>query len=348
VWEEVSETTKVLQEIRATLAPSDRILREARKRRTRVLTAARAFQGIRDSYNSGSIAHGTANSDLDADCGIVLDRRTYPDLGPDGDGDGPNELLSEFRDFVADTLAEEDEGIEVRLTKRRAVKASFHQEVDGADPSVDLVMALERKSAPGIWIPNRPEDAWDPAHPAKHTELFTLGAADLVRTRARAVRLMKGWNTQYANPGLSSFNIEALAWECIEEATSEAEALAELFTYAAKELAGGETDDPAGVSGAIRLLIDQGDVVARLEKAAELLRQAVDQDEDEEAVREALAGVFWDYVTPAEGSTSKAAYADALRRGKTVSVGESGLSIGAAAGTKPLKRTRSYGDGPGR
>jgi hypothetical protein len=266
----------------------------------------------------------------------------------DGEGEGPNGLLAEFRDFVSDRLGEDDDGVEVRLTRRRAIKTSFHQEVDGADPSVDLVMGLERKSAPGLWIPNRPEDSWDPAHPAKHTDLFTSGAPDLVTARARAVRLMKGWNAQYANPGLSSFNIEALAWECIEEAIGEAEVLAELFTYAAKGLAGGETDDPAGVSGPIRLLLDQDEVVARIEKAAELLRQAIDQDEDEEAVREALAEVFWDYVTPAEGSTSKASYADALRRGKTLSVGQSGLSVGAAAGTKPLKRTRSYGDGPGR
>jgi hypothetical protein len=59
--------------------------RDARERRRRVLKHAKSFPGIRGTFNSGSIAHGTANSDLDADCGVILDRRTYPDLGPDGD-----------------------------------------------------------------------------------------------------------------------------------------------------------------------------------------------------------------------------------------------------------------------
>jgi len=97
----MSITGSILDDVRGLLAPSNSILREARDRRSRVLKAAKAFRGVRDSYNSGSIAHGTANSDLDADCGIVLDRRTHPDIGPDGDGGGPNKVVHEVRDLIA-------------------------------------------------------------------------------------------------------------------------------------------------------------------------------------------------------------------------------------------------------
>lgn len=339
----VSAATKILDDVRAQLAPNKAVLDEARGRRGLVLKAAKAFRGVRDSYNSGSIAHGTANSDLDADCGIVLDRRTHPDLGPDGRGEGPNEIVSEVRDFVAERLAKEDEAVEVRLTKRRAIKATF-----GEDPSVDLVVALERRDEPGVWIPNRPEDDWDPAHPAEHTSLFLSGSPELVRVRAHAIRLAKGWNGQYEKPGLSSFNIEALAWESVEGTMSDAEALTEVFAYGAKELAGGETDDPAGVSGPIRVLIDRREVVKRLVHASDLMGRALDAGDDKDAAREALAELFWDYIEPPESSTSKAAYADALRREKTLSVGPAGLTIGAAAGTKPLKPTRSYGDASGQ
>ena len=37
------------------------------------------------TFDSGSVAHGTVNKPVSgADRGVVLDRRTYPELGPDG------------------------------------------------------------------------------------------------------------------------------------------------------------------------------------------------------------------------------------------------------------------------
>jgi hypothetical protein len=122
----VGRTTEILDDVRRQLAPSNDILVEARTQRERVLDAAKAHGGVRDTYNSGSIAHGTANSDLDADCGVVLDRRTYPNLGPDGDGEGSKDIVSEFRDFVAEKLREDDDRVEVRVTKRRAIRARFN------------------------------------------------------------------------------------------------------------------------------------------------------------------------------------------------------------------------------
>ncbi len=79
----MSTVGSILDDVRAQLAPTDKVLKGARDRRGLVLAAAAKFPGMLRSYNSGSIAHGTANSELDADCGIVLDRREYPELGPD-------------------------------------------------------------------------------------------------------------------------------------------------------------------------------------------------------------------------------------------------------------------------
>lgn len=342
----VGKTTNILEDVRRHLAPTDDILAEARARRARVLDAARAHGGARDTYYSGSIAHGTANSDLDADCGVVLDRRRYPTLGPEGDGEGSKEIVSEFRDSVAQRLREDDERVDVRVTKRRAIRAKFNSDVDGFDPSVDLVVALERSHQPGVWIPNLPEDGWDPAHPAEHTRLFASGSKTLVRVRARAVRLAKGWNQQYKRPGLSSFNIEALAWECVEESMSEGEALHEIFAYGAKELAGHDTDDPARVSGPIRRLIDRDEVVKRLENAAGLMQRALDADGvDDDEAQETLSELFWKYVVPPAGSSNKSAFAARLRTGEGVRVGATGLTLGS--GTN-LKRTRSYGDAEAR
>jgi hypothetical protein len=73
------------------LAPEDTVIKEARERRDTSKAAGESFPGALRSYNSGSLAHGTANcpvhqrdKGLDADCGVVLDRRAYPTLGPDG------------------------------------------------------------------------------------------------------------------------------------------------------------------------------------------------------------------------------------------------------------------------
>jgi hypothetical protein len=123
---------------------------------------------------------------------------------------------------------------------------------------------------------------------------------------------------------------------------NEAEALAELFAYGAKELAGGETDDPADVSGPIRLLLDRDQVVNRLEIAASLMQRALEHEDDQTGAREALSELFWDYVEPPKGSSSKAAFASELRKGKSLGVGTGGLTLGA--GRISLKPTRSYGD----
>jgi hypothetical protein len=121
--------------------------------------------------------------------------------------------------------------------------------------------------------------------------------------------LAKGWNGQFADPALSSFNLEAIAWECVEE-----------------------------------LLVDRPLAAERLEKAAQQMDRAIENEDDEEAAREALSELFWEYVDPPAGSSSKAAWAASLRSGnEAVSVGAAGLELNAP---RPgLKNTRSWGDG---
>lgn len=70
----MSETLEVLDEVREAVAAEDVTVKTARQRRDDALDHGKGFEGVATAYNSGSIAHGTANDDTDADCGIVLDR----------------------------------------------------------------------------------------------------------------------------------------------------------------------------------------------------------------------------------------------------------------------------------
>jgi WD domain, G-beta repeat/APAF-1 helical domain len=81
----LSFTQQVLDDVRTQIAPEDAALKEARERRDTTRTAAEDFAGVRHSFASGSLAHGTANcpihqrdKGLDADTGVVLDRRSHP------------------------------------------------------------------------------------------------------------------------------------------------------------------------------------------------------------------------------------------------------------------------------
>lgn len=333
---------EMLDEIRGAIAPSDAVLRAARERRDRVLSLARGSPRTLRTYSAGSIAHGTANEDTDADCGVVLDRRVHPDLGPDGKGVGPREVVEQVRSLLREKMGT-DEGVGYRLTKR-AIKVTFIDEVDGQNPSVDLIVALTRRDAPGLWIPNLKADAWDASDPERHTELFTSGARELRRIRARATRLAKAWNKQWASPAFCSFQLEAFAWHAITESMNLGEALAALFSYGASDLLRHDTPDPAGVSPPIRTLIDRAQAAQRIERAAALMREALGAD-DADGVRDVLAQLFPDYVTPPGMSASKAEFAARLRRGNEgLTFGAAGLQIGGTG--RPLKPTRAYGDGP--
>jgi hypothetical protein len=339
-----SYTGKILEDVRRQLAPSDRVLEVARARRRAVLDAAMTFPEARRRYNSGSIAHWTANNDLDADCGIVIDRRKFPELGPDGDDVGPTAIVQRVVGVVAPLV----EGATI-TTSKRAITVKFNAPVEGWDPSVDLIVGLDRREKPGLWIPNLWSDSWDPSHPERHTELFLGQDTPVRRVWARAVRLAKGWNMQsiFDKPGLSSFNIEALMWMCITDEMSEAEALAELFAFGGRELVVAPTPDPAKVSPPIKLLLDDAIVVARLNDAAKLMETALDHDDDENAVREALSSLFPEYVEAPAAASGKAAMATSLREkgNAAFGIGKTGTELGAAvAGSTSVKHVRSWTD----
>ena len=339
----LQNTASHLNDVHAELAPSDDTLSAARSRRDEVLAKAKSYRGALRTYNSGSIAHRTANHDTDADCGVVLDRRSHPSLGPDGEGEAPNETVEEVREFLREGLKEDHPDIRFRVTKR-AIKVSFNEPLDDeTDPSVDLIVALTRKNGQGLWIPNMETQDWDASDPEYHTKVLTDEPADLRRVRAKVIRLAKGWNTQFAEPGLCSFNIEALALSCITEEHGVPDGLAEFFRFAASDLKKRFTPDPAGVSKPIKLLMDRDVVVGRLNRAAKRMKDALDNDDDKVKVQEAMAGLYWKYVSPPDGSASKEGIASAIRSGSPA-LGVSGGALSfAGSGGSNIKPTRSWG-----
>jgi len=77
------------------------------------------------------------------------------------------------------------------------------------------------------------------------------------------------------------------------------------------------------------------------------MEEALAHDGDQTAVREALSSLYWQYVQPPRGSTSKAAFASVLRGGNA-GVGISGGLVISTQNTVPLKTTRAYGRGHGQ
>src|SRR4029077_10014350 len=98
---------EILTDVRDQIAVDDEVLSETKARRNVVKRAARKFEGALKTFDSGSVAHGTPNKPIsDADCGVVLDRRTYPELGPDGEDEPPNEIVAEMAEFVIARVGE--------------------------------------------------------------------------------------------------------------------------------------------------------------------------------------------------------------------------------------------------
>lgn len=324
------------------LHPGDETIATARARRDEVLDIAANFDGGLRTYWSGSIAHHTANFDTDADGGIVLDRRSYPKLGPDGHDVGPEDVVIQVRDFVRKALVKSHPDLRTRLTKR-AIQITYHEPVsddDGADPSVDLIVGLTRRNQPGLWIPNREKSAWNPSHPEKHTELLTAEPKSLRQKRARVIRVVKGWNKQFSEPAVCSFNIEALALQSVEMGVGFAESLLSLLEYGERDLKRRQTPDPAGVSPPIKTLVARQQAADRFGRAASQLREALDNDDDECKALAALFKMFWKYIEPCESDKT-------LR--DSLTVGGSNFTtagvVATSASGRRQRTTRSYGRG---
>jgi hypothetical protein len=349
----LSITEQVLEDVRAQIAPEDAALKEARERRDTTRTAAEGFEGVRHSFASGSLAHGTANcpiherdEGLDADAGVVLDRRSHPTLGPDSaDQDGPTPIVEAMRDHLRRELRPDYPHVRFRITKR-AILITFHEPLAGGeDPTVDLVVGLERVDEPGLWIPNTETDDWDPSDPEEHTRLLTTRADPKVLrvTRARAIRLAKAENKRTAVPPLCSFNVEAFGLMFVEDGMDEPSALLGLWEEGARDLGRRLTPDPADVSGDIKV-VDRQRAIDRLQFAADQLALALDHDDDEAEVRTALRPLWPDFIAERPGEASKARTAATLRRRSSLGISSTGV-LTTSGGTTLAKQPRSFGDG---
>lgn len=342
--QEADHTAEVLEEIRVEISANNDDLATARERRNAVQGVAQGYNGALRTFSSGSVAHGTVNNPVDdADCGVVLNRVVHPTLGPDGaDGDGPRMITESIRDHVMVKVREIYPRARGTLIKRAILITFDEPDDEGVDPSVDLVVALTRKDAEGLWIPNREADDWDASHPEEHTRLLTGDEKPLRVHRARVIRMAKAAIKHDTTPALISFNVEALALSHITTVASLAVSLQLFFAKAASDIARGLTDDPAAISGTIKLPggMTRERSAKRLRHFADKLQEAIDNGDDREAVESALAELYPAQLPDAQRS-AKARLADAIRRSDVGAI-RTGLSIAPAAAVKP---THSYGDG---
>ena len=202
-----------------------------------------------------------------------------------------------------------------RLIKRAILIRFNEPNADGVDPSVDLVVTLTRKEGSGVWIPNRDKDDWDASDPECHTRLLTAEPGRLRRHRARVIRLVKAAIKGDSTPALISFNVEALALEHIDGVNGLIYSLQHFFAAASDSIKAGLTEDPAEVSGKIKLPdgITRTRAAKRLGFFAEKIQEAVDA-EDREVAESALADLYPDQLPNAKRS-AKEALANALRSG---------------------------------
>ena len=336
----MGETANRLEDVKKKISADDLVLDEARRRRREVLRICAGFPGVLGTFSSGSVAMGVVIDPVeDTDGGMILDRRCYPSLGPDGDGETPVEVVGDLHDHLGPFVRETWSKATVHDMKR-GVTVRMHEPVwGGQDPFVDVVVAMQRRAASGLWIPNLVAVCWDASDPQCHVELMTSGSRALRRVRAQVVRLAKAWNKQFVEPALSSFNIVALALECIDTVIPLEVALHRFFEHGAASLAVRRTEDPAGVAGPIKLEGTKDVAVARLGAARDHLAAALAADDDLDVVAAELHEVFWTLLPEPAGAASKAAVADLLRQGTPrFRTTASGLEVAGAVTSK-----RSFG-----
>lgn len=295
-------TDDILSDVQYQIAADDDVLAEARERTNLVLEIPLRFPGARRTFRSGSLAVHTFNDPVtDGDGGVVLDRRCYPTLGPDGSDQIPNGIVAEMCALL---------GPEVRKTypnarchtSKRGPKVLFGAPLKGQDPTVDLVVALDLRDADGLWIPHLEKKRWEASHPEQHVRLLNAEPLSLRRLRRRVIRLLKAWNKQWTDPAFSSFHLSVLALLYVDSGMSVGTALRTVFEKAAKYLeSGSNTKDPANVSPPVKLLLGRSVAVDRVQKAAENMARALDHDDDKQIVQTALNRVFRDYVDAPAG-----------------------------------------------
>ena len=334
---------RIIADVHAQITVERRVLALARQRRNAITAAARRFDGALRVFFSGSVAHGTVIFAVeDADAGVVLDRRRFRNLGPDGGNVGPRGIVERVARFVLAELHGYLPGLRYEIRGKRSIKFTFNDPKHGQDPYVDLIVALTRIRGEGLWIPRLTDDSWDPSDPEEHTRLLTSDALprELRVHRAQIARLIKACVKQDDKPVLSSFHVEARVLADVEEVRDRAVSLERVFRRSAAALERGDTPDPAGVSDPISLEVPRNRVVRRLRGLGESVAEALANSDDEVAAQGALNRVFPDFIDPPDDG-GKGAIAAGLRRG-----GPPGGAAVIAFGTSPAagKAFRSSGD----
>ncbi len=337
--------TDILEEAKARIGVEDEVLRAARERRDLIRMILKEEFSILRAFGSGSVAHGTQNRPLDdADLGLVLDRRSYPELGPDGDG--PKEIAEKVRTVLRDRLKEDYPEARFYLGGRRAIKVTFNDPVgpDADDFTADVIVALTREDG-GLWIPNLKKDEWEPSDPEKHTEMVLARNKDTKSTFARVIRLAKHANKTHGKK-ICSFNVTALGLECIEEKVSMQHGLATLLRHAADGLKDGLTQDPAGVSGSIGVNTSKRKEAAdKLKELAEIAEEAVALEADGQTAQaqKAWSQVLPGAVDPPDDEDLKAEYVPVLDKSNgRVRQGVSGMVVSDSLGKK-VTSGRAFG-----
>lgn len=268
-------------------------------------------------------------------------------------GLGPEEFIQTFAKVVLPLLrAGGYPDADVDLSGNRAIKFVFNAPLDfgelgPVDPYVDLIVGLDRREGPGIWIPNRRENGWDAAYPQKHTELMTQSdPQELVVHRAHLIRLgkraIKRDGQEPRIPAMCSWNFSALALEHVEGRAPLAGALGTLLSDASRSIAVGLTEDPAKVADPISLPdgMTNEESAARLAQMAMIVAAAAEAASVSEARRvlSTLFGIEIDEIRAREKATvQRNPLNPALRSGDAA-------AIGAALGTPDMRKTtRSHG-----
>lgn len=310
---------ELIIEMLAATKPSKEAIDEARARRDLVKEAAMTYEGTLRFIKSGSLAHHTISGTVsDADGSLMLDRRVYKDYGPDSDeGLGPEELVVGIAENIRDTVEQVYPNVFISTNHKRAIYFRFRQPLlDGQDPTVDLVIGLDRKDRPGIWIPNLDDNDWDASDPGKHTELVKARRQSTGHTSSRVVRALKLFSKQWDNELLTSFHWTALMLESYPARKPIIEGVIDVLNHAAASLEEGDTDDPAGVSGTIAIPADRNRsvVISRIRNAATNLEKARQVDGDDEAALEEVAALFASVFTREPGATALEEATAAVRR----------------------------------
>lgn len=337
--------------IRLSISADDEHLELARSRTNAVRKAALTFAGALRTYGAGSLFHETVNRPVsDGDCGVVLDRRSYPNLGPDSDfGGGPTDVVFEMAGHVLEILKQdEDLGVAYAETSKRAIV--FHFNDDGTDdpnPSVDLIVGLTRAEGDGLWIPNTETNEWDPSHPEGHTTLLTNPPKELRVHRARLIRLAKEVVKTNEPSVLISFNIEALALDLVTEVSDLGDGLRALFGGMASKIEDGLTPDPCGVSADIKLPdgITNSFAAERLRYFESKLAEAQTHGDDSSYVKTVLAEIFPAHYANSEQQQASAPKSDLAKALASNDVGSSAVTsaFGITSAPKPV---RSFGNAP--